>query len=52
MNARELGKAVSEVVAIRKRIARCLDSETADRQTALEDADGMLADLYVRLAAG
>lgn len=36
-----------DLLAIRKRVGRCLESETASRQTALEDVDVMLGVLYV-----
>lgn len=40
-----------ELIAIRRRIDRCLESETASRQTALEDVDGMLAKLLMAVTA-
>ncbi len=42
----------SALVQVRERIAAVLDDETADRQYALEQADGSLADLIGRWRAG
>lgn len=41
-----------ELFAICKRIERCLDSETASRQTALEDVERLLAQLRADIRAG
>ena len=45
-------KVAAALLEVRKRIDRCLDSETANRQIALEDVDVMLAALCVAVAVG
>lgn len=41
----------ARLTAIRERIGRSLDSESASRQSALEDVDKMLADLIAEWSA-
>lgn len=43
---------VAELRKIRARIARCLASEHADRQLALEDVDDMLTGIVGDITAG
>jgi hypothetical protein len=49
MDSRDVAE---ELFAIGKRIDRCLDSETASRQTALEDVSRLLAQLRADVKTG